>query len=113
MKTRRREHFVIILLIVLIGVVIYANSLNSPFVYDDIGYIVENVNLKKLSRLPELLTSSIDPLKAAYRPLLMLSFAFNYLVGGLDPFSYHVVNLLLHILNATLLYFLIQELVLS
>ena len=112
MKTRRREHFVIVLLIVLIGVVIYANSLNSPFVYDDIGYVVENVNLKKLSRLPELLTSSIAPLKAAYRPLLMLSFALNYLVGGLNPFSYHAVNLLLHISTAILLYFLIQGLVL-
>lgn len=32
----------------------------------------------------------------SYRPLCVTSFRINYYVGGLNPFGYHVVNVLLH-----------------
>lgn len=37
------------------------------------------------------------------RPLTYFSFHLNYLAGGLDPYGYHVVNLVLHIANSLLL----------
>jgi hypothetical protein len=43
------------------------------------------------------------PLATARRPIPNLTFALNYRVGGLDPFGYHVVNLVLHVLAASLL----------
>ena len=39
-----------------------------------------------------------------YRPLLMLSFYFNYLVGHADPLIYHLSNILFHALAVALLY---------
>src|SRR5207244_3634154 len=38
------------------------------------------------------------------RPLLNLSFALNYAVGGLDVRGYHVVNLAVHLLAGLLLF---------
>ena len=38
----------------------------------------------------------------------MLSFAFNYFFSGLSPHSYHLINILLHFLNAVLLYLLLE-----
>lgn len=32
----------------------------------------------------------------SYRPLCTLSYRLNYLIGGLEPFGYHLVNVLLH-----------------
>ncbi|KPP71920.1 transmembrane and TPR repeat-containing protein 2-like, partial [Scleropages formosus] len=32
----------------------------------------------------------------SYRPLCILSFRLNYALGGLDPWGYHVVNVVLH-----------------
>ena len=39
----------------------------------------------------------------------MLSFAFNYFISGLSPHSYHLINILLHFLNAVLLYLLLEK----
>ena len=37
------------------------------------------------------------------RPLTYFSFHLNYLAGGMDPYGYHVVNLLLHLANSLLM----------
>lgn len=47
----------------------------------------------------------------SYRPLCVLTFRLNYLLGGLQPWGYHLVNVLLHCL-ATLLLIRIARLVL-
>jgi protein O-mannosyl-transferase len=40
-----------------------------------------------------------------YQPLSWLSFAMDYLLWGMDPFGYHLTNLLLHAANSVLFYF--------
>lgn len=39
-----------------------------------------------------------------YIPLTRLTWSLNYLLGGMDPWGYHLVNLLLHAANAALVY---------
>jgi protein O-mannosyl-transferase len=39
-----------------------------------------------------------------YVPLTRLTFSLNYVLGGLDPWGYHLLNVLLHALNAALFY---------
>jgi tetratricopeptide (TPR) repeat protein len=41
-----------------------------------------------------------------YQPLSWLTFAFDYLLWGMDPFGYHLTNLLLHTTNGVLFYLL-------
>jgi tetratricopeptide (TPR) repeat protein len=43
-----------------------------------------------------------------YRPVLMSSFSLDYNSWGLDPFGYHLSNILLHLANALLVYVLIR-----
>jgi len=47
-----------------------------------------------------------------YMPLGWLCYAVDYQLFGLNPQAFHTVNLLLHLLNVTLLFFLLKRLVL-
>ena len=46
-----------------------------------------------------------------YWPLTWVSFGFDYLVSGLDPFGYHLTNLILHAVNAVFFYFICRRLI--
>ncbi len=92
------------LVLILIGFIvftIYSNIYNSPFIFDDEPRIVENKNIKDLSNY----LSPIKLLKP--RAVVDLTFALNYRFGKLNVFGYHLVNVLVHILNGFLVYFLI------
>lgn len=83
----------------LLGAVIYSNILHAPFVYDDRGTIVENETIKSLSE------SFVNISNNRYVGLL--SFAFNYAIGGLNVLGYHLVNNLIHVINALLVYYFV------
>lgn len=82
------------LLIVAAVLAVYANALSTPFVFDDTE-IPENASLHTLSW---------DTVRGTSRPLVQLSFALNWAVGGAEPFGYHVVNVAVHCLAALTLY---------
>lgn len=44
-----------------------------------------------------------------YHPLTLFSYAIDYVIGKQDPFSYHLTNVLLHIVNAGLVYVLVNR----
>ncbi|XP_055972382.1 protein O-mannosyl-transferase TMTC2 [Sorex fumeus] len=86
-----------------LGLALYLNTLSADFCYDDSRAIKTNQDL-----LPEtpwmhifyndfwgtLLTHSGS--HKSYRPFCTLSFRLNHAIGGLNPWSYHLVNVLLH-----------------
>ena len=90
--------------------IVYHNSLSNEFVYDDFATIVENKHLRNPgSFIAALFNHSyfkIASLEASYRPVATLSYFFIYSVAQLDPFYYHLASLLLHMLNAILVYWL-------
>jgi tetratricopeptide (TPR) repeat protein len=88
-------HFV---LIVVLGFIIYSNTLNAPFIWDDNKLIVNNVNIRNLSNFTDL---------SGTRYLTYLSFALNYRINGYDVTGYHVFNIAVHIINAILVYLLV------
>jgi tetratricopeptide (TPR) repeat protein len=94
-------------LIVLVAVFAYANSLRNPFVYDDYVAIVQNQTIQDLSSAKVLAPEANTPL--AGRPLVNLSFAVNYALGGRNPVGYRVVNLGLHIACGLLVYALVRR----
>ncbi|HLF17520.1 MAG TPA: tetratricopeptide repeat protein [Candidatus Omnitrophota bacterium] len=83
-----------------LGVAVYSNAFHSPFVFDDIYYIVRNPSLKHLDNISTIFWGSYAPL----RFIPFLSFALNYHFYQLDVFGYHVVNVAIHILNAGLVW---------
>ena len=80
----------------------YARALGGPFVFDDQTAIVGNETLRSLTPLSRVLQQPPD-LTISGRPLVALSLALNYAVGGLDPRGYRATNAAIHWLAALLL----------
>ena len=92
----------------LVGMSLYANSISNGFVRDDKLIVRDNPSIRSLGSIPSLFRSNYWSAKGAnagaYRPLTMMSYALNHAVGGLDPRGYHLVNVLAHGIVSLLLY---------
>jgi len=81
------------LILLALGTLAYINSFTAPFIFDNIYDIAENVSIRRL--WPPWL--SMFARANISRPLIGLSLAINYAISGLNPWSYHVLNLLIHL----------------
>ena len=95
-------------LIAVAGALAYSNSLSGPFVYDDQLSIVENRYIRQLSSPTRVLFPERE-LPVAGRPLVNVSFAINYAMGGLEVRGYHFWNVATHILCALLLFGVVRR----
>ncbi len=93
------------LLLSLLALGIYLNSLNNSFIFDDISSIVENPYIRNLKDISFFL-KGLEARKESLRALPTLSFAINYHFHKLNVFGYHLVNLVFHILSGLLVYFI-------
>ncbi|EDW03302.1 GH11163 [Drosophila grimshawi] len=89
--------------------VLYLNTLNAGFVYDDRRAILGNADVTGAGPLAQLLqhdywgTALTDSgSHGSWRPLCVLSFRLNFVLGGGVPFSFHLINILLHCLVTAL-----------
>ncbi|MDQ6807986.1 MAG: tetratricopeptide repeat protein [Verrucomicrobiota bacterium] len=71
----------------------FGNSLAGRFVFDDIEHIIENPYIRSMS-------PPWGPLFHTSRPAVQWSLALNYEISGLAPWSYHVLNGLIHLAAA-------------
>ncbi|MBK0062867.1 MULTISPECIES: hypothetical protein [unclassified Acinetobacter] len=105
-----KKYNLYIFLILILGVTcfIYSPGLLGNYVFDDAGNILEN---KKLA----ITSLNWNSLSAAFwsggagplgRPISMLSFALNYYFTGFDPYYFKLTNLIVHLINGILIYFL-------
>ncbi len=103
-------------LVFLVAVAVYLNSLAGEFVFDDTSVIQSNPQIRSLgwTNLTQIFGShywqTVAGQGGLYRPVVILSYALNYAAGGLDPWGYHLVNVVLHALAAVLVYAVIEEL---
>ncbi len=85
-------------MLVIVGCLVYSNSFDAPLVFDAQSAIIDNPTIRHLWPLKPLLLPPLPGTTVEGRPLLNLSFALNYAVGGLRPWGYHAVNLAIHLL---------------
>ncbi len=92
------------LVLVACGLLVYANSLKGEFVYDSISSIVENEDIRQL--WPPTWGYASPGFHAATnsRPVVGLSLAVNYALGGLEIGGYRLFNLLVHLVAGLVLY---------
>ncbi|MBK8956343.1 MAG: tetratricopeptide repeat protein [Saprospiraceae bacterium] len=96
----------IAILLTLIG---YLPALDADFVnWDDQDYASNNPLIHNFSDFLKFFTT---PVQGNYHPLTMITLAFNYAISGLNPFSYHLLNILFHLANVFLVYQFILRLV--
>ncbi|PKN96691.1 MAG: hypothetical protein CVU43_19420, partial [Chloroflexi bacterium HGW-Chloroflexi-5] len=107
----RRKYSFAFITFFLFLIVIYANSFQGVFQFDDIPNIVENKNIF----LKTLDWSDIS--KSFYgiegdridRPFSYFSFALNYYINGLNVTGYHIVNFIIHYLTSVFLFLFIYR----
>jgi len=102
LSNRFSSHWLALIVIGFSALVIYSNIYNNPFVFDDGSHIVENSTIRDLSNY-------LSPVKLLEpRAIVDFTFALNYRFGELNVFGYHLVNILIHILNGFLVYILVS-----
>ncbi|MEP9412262.1 MAG: tetratricopeptide repeat protein [Candidatus Brocadia sp.] len=94
---------------VLVSVCVFLNSFRSGFVYDDISVIEDNYFIRSFRNLPGIFSGDYFHLSSelSYRPVVTLSYFLDYAVWRLNPFGYHLTNVILHAINSVLLYSLL------
>jgi len=114
------------MLLVCMTLSVYANSLKNSFVWDDFSIIVNNGFVKSWDNFPRLFDKSyltkysdindfleyrngldLGSGEFSYRPVVSASYFLDFSIWQLDPFGYHLTNLILHILNTLLLFIFI------
>lgn len=107
----KNKRLVLPALITLIAFLAYLNAVNNQFVFDDFGAVVNNSFIKDWKNLPSLFTKNYFQASGelSYRPVVTLSYFIDYSIGHLNPHGYHLTNLLIHVLNALLAFFLILQ----
>ncbi len=100
------------LVIIILGFLVYFNSLPGQFIWDDHIYIENNPRLESFLNIGRIFTEDVGIAGGRdydlYRPLQMLTYLINYSLWGLNPGGYHFTNILLHVLVGLSLYWLLN-----
>jgi protein O-mannosyl-transferase len=86
----------------------YHYSIKNEFTnWDDDRYIPKNIFIKSFSSANVKMMLFHDVKVDNYMPLTVISYALNYHFSGLAPQAYYLVNILVHILNSFLVFFIV------
>ncbi|MBI4681042.1 MAG: hypothetical protein HY753_07570, partial [Nitrospirae bacterium] len=101
--------FVAIIIAVSLGV--YANTLSNGFVYDDNMQVLNNSWIKDIRHLPDIFFSSVSsfledrpPSVYYYRPMMYLIYTVEFYLFGLNPWWWHLVNIIFHAMNSIMVF---------
>src|SRR5262245_7463604 len=84
------------------GLAAFSDSFKGAFLLDDLFRIVRNEEIRKLWPPWTLVVHS-------GRPLVQLTLAVNYALGGLDVWGYHAFNLTVHLFAGLLLFGIVRR----
>lgn len=108
---------------VLLGALVFLNTLGNQFTYDDVAIIRDNPVIESPMNLREIwlsdwwgpfaqMEADLDNPRRdrLYRPLTLFTFALNHALHGRAPAGYHLANLLLHALMCGMVWLLVVRL---
>lgn len=98
-----------IALIIIVGFACYFNALSAEFIWDDFILIAHNPSIKSFKNLSQLFTSELCPTFDYYRPIQSLTYLIDYHLFGLRPWGFHLCSLIIHIVNALLVFFIFKN----
>ncbi len=104
-----RQIYGVAALIVLAGLLAYHGIFTAPFIFDDMPTIVENLSIRRLWPLSDVLLTPPGGSGVSGRPLVNLSLALNYACGGLDVRGYHAANVAIHLVSGLLLFGIVRR----
>jgi|CXWL01.1.fsa_nt_gi tetratricopeptide (TPR) repeat protein len=99
------------ILILLATIAAYLPALSAGFIWDDDSYLTTNPVIIQPGGFHKIwLDHTATP---QYYPLVFTSFYIEHMLWGLSPIGYHLVNILLHAINAILVYHILKKLSVS
>ncbi len=103
------------MLLVAMTLVAYIPAMRGGYVWDDDAHVLANITLRDVEGLGRIwgalwADETYYPITTQYYPMVFTSFWVEYHLWGLHPLGYHVTNVLLHAVNAVLLWFVLRRL---
>jgi tetratricopeptide (TPR) repeat protein len=106
---------------VVLTFVVYGNSLQNGFVFDDLFAINQNTGVNTWTDLGRVFVTNYQPWSQSldaeknnssnyYRPIILLSFGLSKLIWGQNPFPFHLTNVIMMALLAVFWYGLVWDL---
>jgi protein O-mannosyl-transferase len=86
----------------------WCNSFSGVYIFDDDAWIVQNQSIRRLWPIWPVLFPQQAALVGG-RPVVSLTLAVNYALGGMNVWGYHAVNLAIHILAAWTLFGIVRR----
>ncbi len=121
--SRKWVHAAVAALLMGLCASLYVRTADFPMVFDDHTYMIDNPffreagfmgylnDFKEFANRPAKMGSDPDyAVNAILRPVAYTSFYLNYLMDGFNPRWFRVVNIIIHALNALLIYGLVNTL---
>jgi len=101
-------------IIIIVGLIVFLNSLFNQFIGDDIEQIIQNQFMHSLSNFLLFFKGSTFIAGGSltgiyYKPIFSVVLSGIYSIFGASPFFFHSIQLMLHIANASLLYLLFSK----
>jgi hypothetical protein len=117
-EPQRKVTALAIALFIIAGFLVFGWSMGGAFVYDDMPLIVNNAFIRSFENIGKIFTTDLHYFGSAahvekikyYRPFLALTFMMDYFLWGMDTLGYHLTNILIHVCNAILIFFLARTL---
>jgi tetratricopeptide (TPR) repeat protein len=108
---RRHPNLLALLALAALSLIAYANSLPNSFQFDDYEGIVKNPAVHDLKNIPFYFTNPtlFRFSKTDWRPVLQITYALDYAIGGLTPTVFHITNILFHVGTAWLIFLIVAE----
>ncbi len=112
---QRCRKYLVFILLVLLSSVVYINTIDNGFVYDDVNVVEQNPRIGNWANAKHLFDQKYFKIvgkgkqlafgEASYRPVVTLTYFLDASFWKFLPTGYHLSNLLIHILNVILFYF--------
>jgi tetratricopeptide (TPR) repeat protein len=99
-----------LVLVAAVALLSYSNAFHGAFHFDDRPFILQNPEIRDLGNFtdPSKITGGDSSGIGKTRFVSFLTFALNYRLHGYDAAGYRVVNLIIHVLNAFLVYLFVM-----
>lgn len=109
-----KKHLTFFLILIAIVTLTYANHFNNEFHFDDFHTITNNSYITSIKNIPKFFvdgtTFSVLPTNQSYRPLVTMTLALDYwLGGGLKPFYFQLSTFILFIIQGIFMFYLYKN----
>lgn len=113
MMSYMRKNIVFPLMIIILALIIYFDTFKNEFTFDDYREIVNNSMIKSQNwgQLGRAYLPGPGKIKPPGRFFSLLTYSLNYAVGRINPFGYHLVNILLNSGICLLIYLVSLDLI--